>query len=44
MVLLAVLVLLVIRPALSRGGGGELLLVAGIFLGVLVIERWLRTR
>jgi len=37
-------VLLVIRPAVDRGGAGELLVVAAIFAAVLLIERWLRTR
>jgi len=37
-------VLLVIRPAVDRGGAGELLVVAAIFAVVLLIERWLRTR
>jgi hypothetical protein len=38
------LIFLVIRPAVDRGGAGELLLIAGIFAAVLLIERWLRTR
>ena len=42
---MAVLLLFfVIRPAIARGGFGELLIIAGIFLAILVIERWLRTR
>jgi hypothetical protein len=40
-VLLAVFV---IQPAIARGGLGELLIIAGIFLAILVVERWLRTR
>ncbi len=44
LVLLVVLVLLVIQPAIARGGAGELLIVAGILVAILVIERWLRTR
>jgi len=36
--------LLVIRPALERGGAGELLLIFGFFAAVLMFERWLRTR
>ncbi|HET8569926.1 MAG TPA: hypothetical protein VFM93_13180 [Candidatus Limnocylindria bacterium] len=35
---------LVIRPAVERGGAGELVLVAGFFASVLLFERWLRTR
>ena len=38
------LVFLVIRPAVDRGGAGELLVIAAIFAAVLFIERWLRTR
>jgi hypothetical protein len=34
----------VIQPAVARGGFGELVIVAGIFLAILLIERWLRTR
>lgn len=40
-VLLAVFV---IQPAIARGGFGELLIIAGIFLAILIVERWLRTR
>jgi len=37
-------VFLVVRPALERGGSGELLLIL-LFLGaVLLLERWLRSR
>ncbi len=43
-VLVTTLVFLVIRPAVDRGGAGELLVIAGIFAAVLLIERWLRTR
>ena len=42
--LLTSLLFLVIRPAVDRGGAGELLVIAGIFAAVLLIERWLRTR
>jgi len=42
--LLTTLLFLVIRPAVDRGGAGELLVIAGIFAAVLLIERWLRTR
>jgi hypothetical protein len=43
-VLAATLVFLVIRPAVDRGGAGELLVIAAIFAAILLIERWLRTR
>ena len=42
--LLTTLLFLVVRPAVDRGGAGELLVIAGIFAAVLLIERWLRTR
>jgi hypothetical protein len=42
--MVAMLVFLVIRPAVERGGAGELLVIAAIFAAVLLIERWLRTR
>ncbi len=38
------LLVFVIQPAVARGGFGELVVVAVIFLAVLVVERWLRTR
>jgi hypothetical protein len=38
------LLVFVIQPAVARGGVGELAIVAGIFLAILLIERWLRTR
>jgi len=42
---MAVLLLFfVIQPAVARGGFGELLIVAAIFLGILLVERWVRTR
>jgi hypothetical protein len=40
----AMLLFLVIRPAVDRGGAGELLVIAAIFAAVVLIERWLRTR
>jgi hypothetical protein len=43
-VLATTLLFLVIRPAVDRGGAGELLVIAAIFAAVLLIERWLRTR
>jgi hypothetical protein len=42
--LLTTLLFLVVKPAVDRGGAGELLVIAGIFAAVLLIERWLRTR
>lgn len=36
--------LLVVRPAIERGGVQELLIVAAIFVVVLALERYLRTR
>ncbi len=42
---MAVLLLVfVIQPAVARGGPGEIAIVAGIFVAVLLAERWLRTR
>jgi hypothetical protein len=43
-ILAATLLFLVIRPAVERGGAGELLIIAAIFAAILLIERWLRTR
>lgn len=43
-VLVLATVFLVIRPALERGGAGEVLLIALFFSAVLLFERWLRTR
>ena len=34
----------VVRPAVERGGFGELALIAGAFGAILLVERWLRTR
>lgn len=42
--MVALLFLFVIQPAVARGGFGELVIIAGIFLAVLLTERWLRTR
>ena len=42
--LAAFLFLVVIQPAVARGGWAELGLVALIFAAVLAFERWLRTR
>jgi len=38
------LVVIVIQPAVARGGWAELALVAAAFLVILGFERWLRTR
>jgi hypothetical protein len=40
----ALLLVFVIQPAVARGGLGELVIVAVIFLLVLLAERWVRTR
>jgi len=37
-------VLVVVRPAVERGGWGELALVLAILAAVLLFERFLRTR
>jgi hypothetical protein len=42
--LFVLLFLLVARPAVERGGWGELGLVVVMALAVLLFERWLRTR
>jgi hypothetical protein len=42
--LLLMLLLLVVQPAVVRGGWGELALVGGIAVAVLLAERWLRSR
>ena len=38
------LVLVVARPAVERGGWGELGIVAVSIVAILLAERWLRTR
>ncbi len=43
-VLALVLVTAVIRPAVERGGVGEIVVVAAALAAVLLVERWLRTR
>lgn len=43
-VLLTAFTLLVIRPAVERGGVQELLIVGAIFAAILLFERYLRTR
>ncbi len=42
-VLVVVFALVVVRPAVERGGTQEFLIVA-IFIAILVFERYLRTR
>jgi hypothetical protein len=44
LVLAIVLFALVARPAVERGGWGELGIVAVSMLAILLAERWLRTR
>jgi hypothetical protein len=34
----------VIRPAIERGGLGEFVGIAALFLAILLGERWLRSR
>lgn len=43
-VLVLVALLLVVRPAVERGGAGELVAVVAIVALVLLAERWLRSR
>ena len=43
-VLLLVLGLLVVRPAIERGGTQELLIIVAIFAAILLFERYLRSR
>jgi hypothetical protein len=38
------LVLFVIQPAVARGGFSELFIIAGIFIAILLMEQWIRTR
>ncbi len=38
------LILFVIQPAVARGGWGELVIIAGIFAAILLLEWWLRNR
>jgi hypothetical protein len=38
------LFLAVVRPAIERGGLGEFLGIALLFLAILLGERWLRSR
>jgi hypothetical protein len=43
-VLATVLFFAVVRPAIDRGGVGELVGVAALFVAILLAERWMRTR
>ena len=43
-ILIGLLGLLVVRPALERGGFVELLVVVVAAISILLFERWLRTR
>lgn len=43
-VMTLLLFLAVVRPAIERGGLGEFLGIAAIFVAILLGERWLRSR
>ena len=43
-VMTLLLFLAVVKPAIDRGGLGEFLGIAGIFIAILLGERWLRSR
>jgi hypothetical protein len=43
-VLTLLLIVAVVIPAISRGGLGEFLGIAVLFIAILLGERWLRTR
>lgn len=43
-VMTLVLFLAVVRPAIDRGGLGEFLGIALLFVAILLGERWLRSR
>jgi hypothetical protein len=43
-VLTLLLFLAVIKPAIDRGGIGEFLGIAALFVAILLGERWLRSR
>jgi hypothetical protein len=43
-VLTLLLFLAVVRPAIERGGLGEFLAIAALFVAILLGERWLRSR
>ena len=42
--MVTLLIAFVIQPAVARGGFSELFVIAGIFLAILLLERWIRTR
>jgi hypothetical protein len=43
-ILTLLLFVAVIRPAIDRGGLGEFLGIAALFVAILLGERWLRSR
>jgi ABC-type transport system involved in cytochrome c biogenesis permease subunit len=43
-VLALLLFFAVVRPAIERGGVGELVAIAALFIAILLGERWLRSR
>jgi hypothetical protein len=43
-ILTLLLFLAVVRPAIERGGVGEFVAIAALFVAILVGERWLRSR
>jgi len=43
-VMTLLLFIFVIRPAIARGGLGEFLGIAAVFVAILLGERWLRSR
>ena len=43
-VLALLLFFAVVRPAIDRGGTGELIGIGALFLVILLAERWLRSR
>jgi hypothetical protein len=43
-ILTLLLFLAVVRPAIERGGLGEFVAIAALFIAILVGERWLRSR
>lgn len=43
-VLALVFVVLVVQPGVERGGVQEVLIIAAIFAGILLLERYLRSR
>lgn len=43
-VLAVAFLLVVVRPAVERGGAQEFLIVVAIFVAILLFERYIRTR